>query len=113
MVRSTRSTAVNAPNRLTTPRAPTITRPAPAALLLLQLVPLGLDVGAKPGLEGLRSLGGHRLVVHVRHVPVEVRPHPTGELDGQLGGRSGRALHLVLRRDREQAALHEHLLPAL
>src|SRR5262252_399616 len=81
--RSARSTAVTAPNRFTTPSTRMITRVGSGErLLLLQLVPLSLDVGAELGLEGLRPLGGDVLVVDVRHLALEIRPHPAGELDG-------------------------------
>src|SRR5258705_13816067 len=112
-VRSTRSTAVTAPKRLVTPWISMIMPGGAAPPLLLQLVPPGLDLGAEPGLERLRPLGRHRLVVDVGHVGLEVRAHPAGELDRELRGRARRALHLVLRGDREEPALHEYLLAAL
>src|SRR5262245_45203863 len=59
MTRSTRSTAVTAANRLTTPSTVIFTTRS----LLFQLVPLGLDVGPELRLERLRALGRHVLVV--------------------------------------------------
>src|SRR5581483_11297718 len=114
-VRSTWSTAVTAPNRFTTPSMPTIIGRGGGrrGRLLLQLVPPGLDVRAVLRLERLRPPGRDGLVVHVGHLAVEVRAHAAGELHRGLRGRAGRLLHLVLRVHREQAALHEHLLPAL
>src|SRR3989440_2263744 len=101
----TRSTAVAAPNRLVTSRS--------AILIRSRFLPDRLDVAAEPRLERLRALGGHGLVVDVRHVAGEVRADAAGELHRHLRRRARRALHLVSRRDREQAALHEDLLAAL
>src|SRR5947207_241981 len=99
------STAVAAPNRLVTSRS--------AILIRSRFLPDRFDVAAEPRLERLRALGGHGLVVDVRHVAVEVRAEAAGELHRHLRRRARRALHLVPRRDREQAALHEDLLAAL
>src|SRR5438874_12934596 len=101
----TRSTAMAAPNRLVTSRS--------AILIRSRFLPDRFDVAAEPRLERLRALGGHGLVVDVRHVAVEVRAEAAGELHRHLRRRARRALHLVPRRDREQAALHENLLAAL
>src|SRR5262249_13568175 len=95
-VRSARSTAVTAPNRFTPPSARLIPRGGSGArLLLLQLVPLRLDGGAKLGLGRLCPLGGPVLVVDVAHPALEVRAPPAGELDGHLRGRARGALDLV------------------
>src|SRR2546430_6324889 len=100
----TRSTAVAAPNRLVTSRS--------AILIRSRFLPDRFDVAVEPRLERLRALAGHGLVVDVRDVAVEVRADAAGELHRHLRRRAGRALHLVLRRDRKQAALHEDLLAA-
>src|SRR5262245_25713019 len=68
----------------------------------VRLLPDRLDVRAEAGLEGLGALGGHGLVVDVGDLAVEVRAHAARELHRQLGRRAGRALDLVLRRDREE-----------
>src|SRR6266571_5406971 len=101
-----RSTAVTPPKRLTTSRSAILT---PGSRLL----PDGLDVGPELRLQRLGALLRDRLVVDVRHLAIEVRAHAAGELHRELCGRAGRALHLVLRGDREEPALHEHLLAAL
>src|SRR4029450_13731735 len=103
---SARSTAVTAPNRLTTPRIAIFT-------LTLEPLPPGFDVGAELGLQRLRPLGRHRLVVDVGDLPVEVGADAAGELHCQLRGRAGRALHLVLGGDGEEPPLHEDALAAL
>src|SRR5437764_733441 len=87
--------------------------PDTVGVALLWLLPGGLDVGAEFGLERFGALGGDGLVVDVRELAVEVGAHATGELHGHLRRGAGRALHLVLRRDGEEPALHEDLLPAL
>src|SRR5882762_9283508 len=92
----TRSTAVAAPNRLVTSRS--------AILIRSRFLPDRFDVAVEPRLERLRALAGHGLVVDVRDVAVEVRADAAGELHRHLRRRTRRALHLVLRRDREQAA---------
>src|SRR3989442_6242815 len=106
--RLARSTAVTFPNRLRTSRSPIFTD-GPG----LWLLPGRFDVRAELLLERLRPLLRDVLVVDVGDVAVEVRAHAAGELDGHLGGRAGRSLHLVLRRDREEPALHEDVLTAL
>src|SRR5439155_767468 len=68
----TRSTAVAAPNRLVTSRS--------AILIRSRFLPDRLDVAAEPRLERLRALGGHGLVVDVRHVAIS-----RGEVAG-VGG---------------------------
>src|SRR5262249_6845081 len=116
MARSTRSTAVTAPKRFTTASMLIFTKPrsiARRALLLLQLVPLGFDLGAKLRLERFGSLSGNGLVVHVAPFLIEVGAHPARELHGHLGRRAGRALHLELGRHGEEPALHEDLLATL
>src|SRR5437868_10363987 len=102
-----RSTAVVLAKRLVTSRSTMFMRSA------LWLLPGGLDVGAEFGLERFGALGGDGLVVDVRELAVEVGAHAAGELHGHLRRGAGRALHLVLRRDGEEPALHEDLLPAL
>src|SRR4029434_5283403 len=102
--RCVRSTAMVAPNRLTTPCSEIFIRAGP----LVGRLPDSLDVGPEARLEGLRALGRHALVVDVADLTVEVGPHAAGELHGQLRSRAGRALHLVLGRDGEQAGLHAY-----
>src|SRR5687768_2843226 len=102
----TRSTARTPPNRFSTSRRRMFTRP-------LGLLPDRLDVGAELDLERFRALRGHGLVVDVGDLAVEVRPHTARELHRHLGVGAGRALHLVLRGDREEPALHEDLLAPL
>src|SRR5882672_11954114 len=106
--RLARSTAVTFPYRLRTSRSPIFTD-GPG----LWLLPGRFDLGAELLLERLRPLLRDLLVVDVGNVAIEVRAHAAGELHGHLGGRARRPLHLVLRRDREEPALHEHPLPAL
>src|SRR5205814_6007280 len=62
----TRSTAVAAPNRLLTSRSAILTP-------WLRLLPHRLDVAAELHLDRLRAPGGHRFVVDVGHLAVEVR----------------------------------------
>src|SRR5262249_52945022 len=71
----------------------------PAHPSALRLLPGGLDVGAKPGLERVGAPGGHVLVVHVPELTIEVRADVAGELHGRLGDRARCAADLVLRRD--------------
>src|SRR5437773_7932253 len=128
--REMRSTAVVLAKRLVTslsaifimargdPRRPPSNSPIHVApdtvgVALLWLLPGGLDVGAEFGLERFGALGGDGLVVDVRELAVEVGAHAAGELHGHLRRGAGRALHLVLRCDGEEPALHEDLLPAL
>src|SRR3990172_1270196 len=56
-------------------------------LRLLQLLPLGLDLGPILGLQALRPLVGDGIVVHVAHLALEVGPDAPGELHRHLGGR--------------------------
>src|SRR3989442_2322167 len=106
--RLARSTAVTFPNRLRTSRSPIFTD-GPG----LWLLPGRFDVGAELLLERLRPLLRDVLVIDVGDLTLEVGAHPAGELHRHFGGRAGRALDPVSRRDREEPALHEHPLPAL
>src|SRR5262249_56831538 len=98
----------------TTRRASRTARGAPTprgGLLLLELLPGGLDVLAEALVHLLVALLGHVVVVVADHLVVEVGADAAGELDGLLGDRAGRPLDLELGRDREQPALHEDALP--
>src|SRR6266540_443495 len=114
------STAVTLPNCLRTWRSLIFTvgagpprRRRARAARTLRLPPGRLDVRAELLLERVRPLLRDVFVVDVRDLALEIRPHAARELHRQLGGRARRALHLVLRRDREEPPLHEDLLPTL
>src|SRR4029077_6728532 len=100
------STATVAPKRLTMPESPIFKCRS-------RLLPGRLDVLAEALLELVAALLGHVLVVDVGHGAVEVRANASGELDGHLDLRARRPLHAELGADREEPALHEHLLAPL
>src|SRR5207249_11990530 len=86
--------------------------PAAGSLLFLQFIRDGLDLLAELRVDLLVAALSLVVVVDVGHFDVEIGADAARELDRHFRLGTGLALDAVLRRDREYAALHRHVLAA-